>query len=111
MTAATLSAPPATGSPEEIVRSLTDDQKDYILLALMREAVAQNGPDQVLWLTEPDGRSLGIFVPSAAAPAVFPNIPRLTPEQEARIRHAIATPENTFSVQEMLDRLSREDQG
>jgi hypothetical protein len=103
--------PPADQTVDHLMQSLTDGQKETLLLRLLAEAVGYNGPDQVLRLTEPDGTYVGYYVPAAATERAMPKIPELTPEQEARHRLAAATPENSQDISDVLAEFSARDQG
>ena len=104
----TLPSTPAGLTPDAFVQSLSDEQKEAVLGSLLREAMRLYGAKSVIALDD----GLGYFVPPAAAAAHFKIVPpKLTPEQDAAIRRAIATPDDTFDMDECLEELSREDQG
>jgi hypothetical protein len=89
------------------VSTLTDVQKEAVLLRLVQEAIRLNGARGVIALSDPAGGALGYLVPQAAAVEHLHAPPQLTPEREAAIRAAIATPNDTFDMDEFLDTFSR----
>jgi hypothetical protein len=98
-------------TPDEIIRTLSDEQKDAVLVGLVQEAIRLNGSRSVIALADSTGGPLGYLIPQAAAAAhLKATPPPLSPEREAAIRQAIATPENTFDMNRFLDDLSREGQ-
>ena len=102
-----LPSTPAGLTADDFIRTLSEDQKQAVLVSLLREALRVNGEKVILPL---DG--LGYFVPPAAAAAHFKIVPpKLTPEEHAAVLRALATPDDTFDIDECLAELSREGQG
>lgn len=78
------------GSPTphlDALHSWTDDEKEDVLIALLRELIDNYGGGKGLIPIEtPEGESLGYYVPPLAAEArAEMYLPKLTPEEEAEL--------------------------
>lgn len=78
------------GSPTphlDALHSWTDDEKEDVLIALLRELIDNYGGGKGLISIEtPEGESLGYYVPPLAAQARAElYLPKLTPEEEAEL--------------------------
>jgi hypothetical protein len=99
-------------SAVDYVRALSPEEKQAVFLALLREALAENGDTGLLPVDDEDGKPFGYYVPPKAAAAYLKvTPPALSSDQEEGIRRAIATPHATFDMGQFLDDLSREDRG
>ena len=85
-----------TASAEELVHSMPPEEKEAVLMLLLKELIEINGGEGMILLNM-ETEDLGIYLPPKAAAALFerPGGPELTPEQEI----------------EMAARMSRLDQG
>jgi hypothetical protein len=102
----------ATASPNSVVeyiRSLTTDEKKIALAELIEEVIRSRGDHFVQVITKPNGESLGYYVPPGAVGALRVRIPDLTPEEKESINVALATPDDTFDMDEFLGELKRQD--
>jgi hypothetical protein len=95
------------GSPVsavDYVRSLSDDDKGHVLIALLRELIEVNGGGKgLISIDTPEGESLGYYVPPKAAQARFEMYgPKLTPEDKAELARRRKNPGPTMSVQELI---------
>ena len=112
--APTGAAPPPAGaapSPVEYVRGLSPEDKQAVFLALLREAIAYNGDAGLLPVEDEDGKAFGYYVPPKAAQELFDRYgPKLTEEDHERTRKALASLDSTFSFDEFMEELRREDE-
>ena len=106
---ATLTPPaaPATVSPAEYVRNLSPEDRERALVALLTLAPRVGGE---LVPVKIGGHLLGHFVP---VPKSDPEqlkaiLAATTPEEAEQMRHALATPGNSISFEEMLEELRPE---
>lgn len=78
---------PTTASPVEFVRNLPPEEKGKVLLALLREAMEDNGDAGVMPIDDEDGKPFGYYVPPKAAAAIAEReLPKLSPERERELR-------------------------
>lgn len=97
--------PPAV-SPVEYVRALPPEDKEDILILLIREMIAYNGPSGLIAIDTPEGESLGYYVPPKAADARFELYgPKLTPEDVAELKERIQNPGPTITAEEWIAEL------
>lgn len=94
-------AAPVTVSPVEYVRNLSPADQERALVALLTLAPRVGGE---LVPVKIGGHLLGHFVPvpksdPAQLKAILANI---SPEDDALMRHALATPGNSISFEEMM---------
>ena len=86
----------------DFVKSLPKDFKQAVLVELVKEVLAANCGKRHIQLPIQTNEycvvSLQPFL-----------LPELTPEDEARIELAFATPDDTFDPKELFEQLSRED--
>lgn len=82
----TLAAKP---SPVEYFRRLPPEDKQLVLVELLREAIAWNGEAGLLAIDGPDGRPFGYFAPPAVAAQQWE---RLTSEMPAGVRELLTRP-------------------
>jgi hypothetical protein len=84
----------ANGSPQstvDYVKNLPPEDKQAVFLALLREAIAENGDTGLLPVDDEDGKPFGYYVPPKAAAALYRSRgPKLTEEQEQEIDRRIA---------------------
>jgi hypothetical protein len=73
-------------SPVEYVRSLPPEEKGKVLLALLREAMADNGDSGLMPIDDEEGKPFGYYVPPKAAEELYRLYgPQLTEEREREI--------------------------
>jgi len=94
----------------QLVRSLSDEEKDVVLAELIEEVIRVHGGNHTIPITKPNGESLGYFVPPAAAAAQLRvKLPELTPEHLAATQAALANADDTLDAEEFFEELSRQD--
>ncbi len=106
---ATVTAPPR--NVLELVRSLSDEEKELAFAELWREAIEISGDKYAIPMETADGRAMGFLVPPTAAEG-FPLLAqfmKLTPEQ--RSGKALENLDDTFDMAEFLDELNEADRG
>ena len=87
--------------------SWTDDEKEDVLIALLRELIDNYGGGKGLISIEtPEGESLGYYVPPKAAEARAElYLPKLTPEEEAELARRAADPGPCMPIDEWIAEL------
>lgn len=105
-----MSATIAKPSVAQLVMSFTSEEKDAVLVELVREAIRATGGENLLPLHAADGASLGYFVPSGIAKRHLESVmPKLSEEDRERSRRALMDLSKTFDMETFLDEVSRED--
>ena len=100
----------AAASAAEFLRALPPEARPAVLSALLTEAAAESGGRSPVPLFAPDGRPQGYYLPPAAADRHVGDLtPVLRPERREAVARAVATPGDTFDMEQFLDELSRED--
>lgn len=91
-------------SAVDYVRALSDEDKELVLVALLRELIAVYGGGKgLIPIDTPEGESLGYYVPPLAAEARFKLYgPKLTPEDEAELARRVANPGPTIPIEQMI---------
>ena len=108
MSASTLQPPAATNgkvavSTAEYVRSLPPEDKQAAFLALLREALEQNGDRGLLPIDDEDGKPFGYYVPPKAAEELFRlSGPKLSEEREQEIDRRIKSLHPGIPVEEVI---------
>jgi len=110
MSEPTTSTASANGTPTsaaEYVRSLSDDEKGHVLIALLRELIDVNGGGKgLIPISTQEGESLGYYVPPLAADAEAEAVlPKLSPERRAELDRRLANPGPTLTAQELVAEL------
>lgn len=110
MSAASASTTSTNGAPLSAVdylRSLSDEDKGHVLIALLRELIEINGGGRgLISIDTPEGESLGYYVPPLAAQArAEAVIPKLSPEREAELARRLQNPGPTITAQELIAEL------
>jgi len=101
--------PGPTTSAKELVRQLSDEQKNAVLMMLVEQLFDVRGANAAIPLTNPIGKHLGFLVPLNAASKLFKVVPSvLTPEQRRKTEEALANLDATFDVGEYIKELNRE---
>jgi hypothetical protein len=103
----TTTVPAANGSvtsAADYVRTLSDEDKGYVLIALLRELIEVNGGGKgLISIDTPEGESLGYYVPPLAAEARFALYgPKLTPEREAELSRRLKNPGPTIPIEQLI---------
>ena len=88
----------------DYVRTLSDDEKGYVLIALLRELIEVNGGGKgLIPIDTPEGESLGYYVPPKAAQARFEvNGPNLTSERKAELARRLKNPGPTIPIEQVI---------
>jgi len=95
--------PGPTASAEELVRQLSDEQKEAIFTLLLEEVLTLHSPNAALPFSATDGAHLGYIVPQNAATKLFRYLPPVLTEEQRRFTEwALAHPDDTFDVDEFL---------
>ena len=77
-------------SPVEYVRGLSLEDKGRVLLALLREAMEDNGDAGLMPIEDEDGKPFGYYVPPKAAAELYRlEGPQLTEERERELDQRI----------------------
>ncbi|MCI0705011.1 MAG: hypothetical protein L0241_28460 [Planctomycetia bacterium] len=107
MNTPTSTANGSTTSAVDYVRTLSDEEKGHVLIALLRELIEINGGGKgLISIDTPEGESLGYYVPPLAAQArAEAVIPKLSPEREAELARRLANPGPTLTAQELIAEL------
>ena len=104
---ATVLLPGPAASAEELVRQLSDEQKNAVLATLVEQLFEDLGQNAALPVSNAHGKHLGYIVPSAAATKLFKFVPPvLTPEQRRITEEALDHPNAVFDVEDFLKDLS-----
>ena len=94
-------------SPVEHVKGLPAEDKEDILIALVREMIEINGGDGLIPIETLDGESLGYYVPPAAAKAryerLIADIPAIVREQLIKPLPLNFDPDDVLSDKELLE--------
>jgi hypothetical protein len=94
----------------EFVRNLSPEDREEVLVYLVREVIRVSGGNALIPVQTPAGESLGYFVPPAiAAEQLRSVLPTLSPEQRAVTERALADLSKTFDMDEYLDELTARD--
>lgn len=91
-------------SPTEFVRNLSAEDRGAMLVALLKDAIHAHGTDCVLPINDDDGARLGQYIP---APQANPERLReiragVSPDDEAAMTHALATPGDSVMLDQFL---------
>ena len=107
MSTPTTSANGPAVSAAEYVRTLSDDDKGHVLIALLRELIEVNGGGKgLIPIDTPEGESLGYYVPPKAAAARFEAYgPKFTPEERAELERQKIDTSNTITAEEWIAEL------
>lgn len=94
-------------SATEYVRSLSDEDKGLVLIALLRELIDFNGGGKgLIPIHTPEGESLGYYVPPLAARARFEMYgPKFTPEERAELDRQKFGASGTITAEEWIAEL------
>jgi|SRR6476620_10232195 len=97
-------------NPEEFVRNLSPEDREEVLVYLIREAIRLSGGNGLIPIRATSGESLGYFVPPAVAAAQLRSVlPVLSPEQRAVSERALTSLSDTFDMDAYLDELTAAD--
>jgi hypothetical protein len=114
MTASTLQPPSATNgkaaaSVAEYVRSLPPEGKQAAFLALLREALEENGDSGLLPIDDEQGKPFGYYVPPKAAEELFRlHGPKLSEEREQEIDRRIKSLHPGIPIDEVIADFKRQ---
>jgi hypothetical protein len=94
-------------SAVEYVRALSDEEKGYVFIALLRELIEVNGGGKCLIpIDTPEGESLGYYVPPKAAAARFEMYgPKFTPEEWAELERQKGETAGVITAEEWIAEL------
>ena len=98
-----------TGRAVEYVRALSPEEKQAVFLALLREALAENGDAGLLPVDDEDGKPFGYYVPPKAAAAIAEReVPRLTPEREKELAERLTQMHTAIPISQVIAELKEE---
>lgn len=93
-------------SVADYIRSLSAEDKDAALVELVREVIRETGGKSAMPVRTREGEDLGYYLPPAVVGSRLEGIyAMLTPDQLDRSRKAVATLNDTFDMDEFIDRL------
>lgn len=93
----------------EQVRALPDDVREAIFIDILKDLVSINGGEGLIPITSA-GEYLGTFYPPKAVQYLFDKYgPKLAPEEQAEVQHAVDHPGKTFTPEEFWESLREED--
>lgn len=96
-------ARPPAASPVEYVRGLPPEDKEDLLVALLRDLIAHWGGRGLIPIETADGGWLGYYVPPEAAKARADRMgAEMPPEVRERFSQPVKDPDNCISSDEML---------
>jgi hypothetical protein len=105
-TATVPSSPTANGaatSAVEFVRTLPPEEKQAVFLALLREALTENGDTGLLPVDDEDGKPFGYYVPPKAAAEIAEHeLPKLTPEREKELAERLARLNTAVPISQVI---------
>lgn len=88
----------------EFARALSPDAKRAVFLALLREAVEENGDDGLLPVEDEDGNPFGYYLPpKAVAARAGALLPQLSAEREAELARRHANPGKWLTADELRE--------
>jgi hypothetical protein len=92
------------------VRNMSEEDKHFVLLELLREALQSHGDTGLLPIDDEHGKSFGYYVPpKAAAEQLRSLLPTLSPEDRKTTAAALSSLDDTFEMDSFLSELSRGD--
>ncbi len=100
-----------TQAADAFVNELSAEAKRAVMSSLLREFIRTAGGNAAVPFDSPDGQVLGYYLPPTWSTPRQVVKPVLTPDEDAAIRRALETPDDTFDPEEVFDQLSREDRG
>ena len=93
----------------EFVRGLPDECREAIFLDILKEILSIHDGGALIPIHAGE-EYLGTFYPPAAVQYLFDKYgPKLTPEREAEVQHAIDNPGRIFTLEEFWESLREED--
>lgn len=100
----------AINSPVEYLQRLSQEDKQVVLLGLLREAMQSHGDTGLLPIDDEEGKSFGYYVPPKAAAEQFRSLlPSLTAQDRQVTAAALATLDQTFEMKAFLEELKFDD--
>lgn len=93
----------------DYVRKLQPEEKDSVLIELVREAIQETGGNSLLPVQTTEGESLGYFVPSNIAEQHFHALlPKMDAGYQDRTRKALSDLSQTIEMESFLERVTRQ---
>ena len=87
--------------PLELIRTWSEEQKESVLNALLREVILSRADSTSIPVEDENGQPLGVFF--SRGPVLQSDIPKLTPEREAEFARRQANPGQMLSEEEFLE--------
>ena len=90
-------------SPVVYVKSLSLEDKQAVLVALLREAIQINGVDTPMPIEDESGQPMGYYLPPKPAELQVENVgPRLTPEEHTKIEQRLLHLDDGIPIREVI---------
>ena len=90
-------------SPVVYVQSLSLDDKQAVLVALLREAIQINGDDAPMPIEDESGQSMGYYLPPTPTKLQVENVgPRLTTEEQTKIEQRLHHLDDAIPIREVI---------
>ncbi len=89
-------------SPVVYVQSLSLEDKQAVLVALLREAIQINGNDAPMPIEDESGQSMGYYLPPKPVERPRKTRPNATSEQQASVQLALNTTEDSCTLDELM---------
>lgn len=106
----TATAPTTTATPPsavDYVRALQPEEKQAVFLALLREALTENGDTGLLPVDDEDGNPFGYYVPPKAAEEIAQHeLPKLSAEREKELAERLTRLHTAISMAQALAELT-----
>jgi hypothetical protein len=91
----------------EFARALSPEAKQAVFLALLREAVEENGDSCLLPIEDESGAPFGYYLPpKAVAARASALLPKLSAEREAELARRHADPGKWLTAEELIESLN-----
>ena len=111
---ATAEIPTPVSSPtaraEELVNSMPPEEKEAVLMLLLKELIEINGGEGMILLNM-ETEDLGIYLPPKAAAALFerPGGPEFTPERKAELAERMMRLDESIPIEQALEELRQQE--
>jgi hypothetical protein len=96
---------------DAFVNELSAEAKRAVMSSLLRDFIRAAGGNAAVPFDSPDGQVLGYYLPPTWSTPRQVTKPVLTPDEDAAIRRALGTPEDTCNPEDVFTRLGRADRG
>ena len=94
-------------SPVVYVQSLSLEDKQAVLVALLREAIQINGDDAPMPIEDESGQPMGYYLPPKPVERPRKTRPNATPEQQTSVQLALNTAEDSCTLDELMMKIDQ----